>query len=136
MTAISQYAYQLCSPRLTDAAQLRQAVTAISAVFIAMWPVLTREGFTSCVLDFAVVPPSQGDGSWRAALIEVNPFEETTDGALFSWTRERDVIEGKAEGAEYPVVRVTEVKRVASLSMMPRDWRDIIAKVERELKLV
>ncbi|KAJ7050305.1 hypothetical protein C8F01DRAFT_1179417 [Mycena amicta] len=140
LTAISQYAYQLCSPRLTDPVQLAKAVGAIKTTFSKLWPVLKENGFESCVLDFGVIPPASDhdskseEGEWRATLIEINPFEETTDGALFSWTRERSVIEGKAtEGEgdiEYPVVRVTETRRVAALSMIPRKWKDVIEKVE------
>ncbi|KAJ6530819.1 hypothetical protein DFH09DRAFT_934089 [Mycena vulgaris] len=132
MTAISQYAYQLCSPRLKDTAQLALAVAAIRTVYDALWPLLVTAGFDACVLDFGVIPPVADGGAWGATLIEVNPFEETTDGALFSWTRERDVIEGKTEG-EYPVVRVTERKRTGALAMVPRGWKEAMARVEKEL---
>ncbi|KAJ7488122.1 hypothetical protein FB451DRAFT_732231 [Mycena latifolia] len=133
ITAISQYAYQLCSPRLTDSAQLALAVAAIRAAYESLWPLLVQQGYTDCVLDFGVVPPKEADGAWGASLIEVNPFEETTDGALFSWTRERPLIEGRAEGVAYPVVRVTERARTGALAMVPRAWKDVMARVEREL---
>ncbi|KAJ7121467.1 hypothetical protein C8R44DRAFT_786307 [Mycena epipterygia] len=132
MTAISQYAYQLFSPRLNDGVQLNLAISAIRTVYDALWPILAAQGFDACVLDFGVVPPAEG-GQWRAILIEINPFEETTDGALFSWTRERDFIEGKVEGVEYPVVRITERKRTGALAMIPRGWKDVIETVERRL---
>ncbi|KAJ6571393.1 hypothetical protein B0H19DRAFT_1129894 [Mycena capillaripes] len=132
ITAISQYAYQLFSPRLNDSAQLNLAIAAIQHLFESLWPILSKQGFTRCVLDFGVIPPAEADenGSWRSILIEINPFEETTDGALFSWTRERDVIEGKAE-LEYPVARITEAKRTGALAMVPKGWKEVIAKVER-----
>jgi hypothetical protein len=134
MTAISQYAYQLCSPRLTDPAQLALAISAMHDLHDkSLRPLLAAQGFTDCVLDFGVLPAA-GDGApWKATLIELNPFEETTDGALFSWDRERGVIEGTAEGVEYPVVRVTERKRTGALAMVPRRWKEIMARVEREL---
>ncbi|KAJ7036706.1 hypothetical protein C8F04DRAFT_999635 [Mycena alexandri] len=133
MTAISQYAYQLYSPRLNDSTQLHSVNTAIRDTFESLWPILSANGFTDCVLDFGVIPPAADNGSWRSTLIEVNPFEETTDGALFSWTRERDVIEGRAEGLEYPVVRILEARRRGALAMTPRIWKDVISKVERKL---
>lgn len=135
MTAISQYAYQLYSPRLNDSAQLHSASTAIRDAFESLWPIVSANGFTDCVLDFGVIPPAADDGSWRCTLIEVNPFEETTDGALFSWTRERDVIEGRADGLEYPVVRILEARRHGALAMTPRVWKDVILKVERKFSV-
>lgn len=130
MTAISQYAYQLFSPRLNDSLQLNAAIAAIRNLFHFLWPILTKQGFSNCVLDFGVIPPDE-TGSWRAILIEINPFEETTDGALFSWTRERDVIEGKeGDRLEYPVVRITEAKRTGALAMVPKGWKEVTAKVE------
>ncbi|KAJ7770010.1 hypothetical protein B0H16DRAFT_237637 [Mycena metata] len=135
MTAISQYAYQLYSARLNDSAQLHSASTAIRDAFDSLWPILSANGFTDCVLDFGVIPPAANDGSWRCTLIEVNPFEETTDGALFSWTRERDVIEGRTDGLGYPVVRILEARRLGALAMTPRIWKDVILKVERKLSV-
>ncbi|KAJ6517462.1 hypothetical protein C8R47DRAFT_253922 [Mycena vitilis] len=132
ITAISQYAYQLFSPRLNDPAQLQLALSAIRALFDSLWPILAKEGFTDCVLDFGVIPPAEdGSGAWRAILIEINPFEETTDGALFSWNRERDLIEGRGDvDSEVPVVRITEAKRTGALAMVPKGWKEVITKVE------
>ncbi|KAJ7245646.1 hypothetical protein B0H12DRAFT_1054171 [Mycena haematopus] len=133
MTAVSQYAYQLYSSRLNDASQLLLAVTAIRDLYNDLWPILSQQAFSSCVLDFGVVPPTETGGSWRATLIEINPFEETTDGALFSWTRERAMIEGKAEGVDYPVVRITESKRTGALAVVPKGWKEVMVKVESNI---
>lgn len=133
MTAISQYAYQLYSLRLNDAAQLDLATTAIRDLYDSLWPILAKQGFANCVLDFGVIPPVEGRASWRAILIEINPFEETTDGGLFSWNRERDVIEGKTDGLDYPVVRITEAKRTGALAMVPKGWKEVTLKVEGAL---
>ncbi|KAJ7131564.1 hypothetical protein C8R43DRAFT_1024710 [Mycena crocata] len=135
LTSISQYAYQLFSPRLNDAVQLKLAIAAIQTMFASLWPILAKAGFTNCVLDFGVIPPKEAGGSWGATLIEINPFEETTDGALFSWTRERDVIEGTDAGMAYPVVRINEKKRTGALAMIPRGWKEVIARVESQLHL-
>ncbi|KAJ7624303.1 hypothetical protein DFH06DRAFT_755171 [Mycena polygramma] len=134
MTAISQYAYQLFSPRLNDPAQLQLALSAIRILFDSLWPILAKEGFTDCVLDFGVIPPAEDEsGAWGAILIEINPFEETTDGALFGWNRERNLIEGKGMSgvnSEAPVVRITEARRTGALAMVPKGWKEVIAKVE------
>ncbi|KAJ7489630.1 hypothetical protein B0H11DRAFT_2191767 [Mycena galericulata] len=137
MTAISQYAYQLCSPLLTHPASLARAVSAIRTLYdCALRPVLESEGFADCVLDFGVQPAGLDEDArpWTAHLIEINPLEETTDGALFSWERERGIIEGTAVGTEYPVVRVTERKRTGALAMVPHRWKEVMAKVEQELE--
>ncbi|KAJ6503878.1 hypothetical protein C8R45DRAFT_973989 [Mycena sanguinolenta] len=130
LTAVSQYAYQLYSSRLNDAAQLRLALTTIEELYRDLWPILSKEAFNNCVLDFGVIPPSEDGGFWRAILIEINPFEETTDGALFSWTRERAILEGKAGEVEYPVVRITEGRRTGALAMIPKGWKEVMVKVE------
>ncbi|KAF7350167.1 cell division cycle protein 123-like protein [Mycena venus] len=135
MTAISQYAYQLYSLRLNDPVQLQFAVAAIRNLYHNLWPILSKEGFSNCVLDFGVISSAhaENNGSWRATLIEINPFEETTDGALFSWTRERDLIEGKTDGLDYPVVRITEARRTGALAMVPKGWKEVMAKVQATL---
>ncbi|KAK7046446.1 cell division cycle protein 123-like protein [Favolaschia claudopus] len=138
MTAISQYAYQLYSPRLNDPAQRESAVSAMKDLFAKLWLILSETFSGKCVLDFGVIPPnpsSKPDTPWRAILIEVNPFEETTDGALFSWTKERGILEGKKEDLEYPAVRVTETKRGGALAMVPKGWKEVVEKVESRTPL-
>ncbi|KAJ7274644.1 hypothetical protein C8J57DRAFT_1177578 [Mycena rebaudengoi] len=133
MTAISQYAYQLHSPRLNDTAYLPSVLAVIRDLYATIGPIIEAQGFERCVLDLGVIPPANNEETWRATLIEMNPFEETTDGALFSWTRERGILEGTAldEGMEYPVVRITERRRSGVLAMIPRGWKDVVEKVER-----
>lgn len=112
MTAISQYAYQLFSERLNDQDTRKAIVDAILKTYESILkPKIAAQGFSDCVLDFGVIPPTQGSNEWRVILIEINPFEETTDGALFSWQKERSLLEGKDEVIQYPVVRVTEKVR-------------------------
>jgi hypothetical protein len=55
----------------------------------------------------------------RPKLIKINPFLPTTDGALFSWETERDLLEGTHRGAGvvYPVSRVKEKVRSGALVM-------------------
>jgi hypothetical protein len=59
-------------------------------------------------------------------VIELNPFMETTDGALFSWQHERHLLEGQAnENKDKPLFRITEKARPGSWTMLPisiRQW--------------
>jgi hypothetical protein len=59
-------------------------------------------------------------------VIELNPFMETTDGALFSWQHERDLLEGQSnENKDTPIFRLTEKVRPGSWTMLPisiRQW--------------
>lgn len=57
-------------------------------------------------------------------MIELNPFLETTDGALFSWQHERELLERRPENGQ-PIFRLTERARPGSWSMLPmsiRQW--------------
>lgn len=130
MTCISQYAYQLYSERLNDQGQQSEIISTVHNFFTSsLLPALSKQGFTDYVLDIGIIPENNG---WRPSLIELNPFEETTDGALFSWTRERDILEGKATDVSYPLVRVTERARPGALAMIPKEFKTVIDKVERE----
>ncbi|EJD54196.1 hypothetical protein AURDEDRAFT_179421 [Auricularia subglabra TFB-10046 SS5] len=123
LTAISQYAYQLYSSTLVSS--LDQAKQAIADYFESrLRAVLVQGGFETCVVDIALVPPS-----WGAWVIEINPFLPTTDAGLFSWENERAVLEGKAEGVEYPVVRICERRRHGALAMVPKAWKDVVETV-------
>jgi hypothetical protein len=56
-------------------------------------------------------------------VIELNPFMETTDGALFSWQHERHLLEGQSN--DKPLFRITEKIRPGSWTMLPisiRQW--------------
>jgi hypothetical protein len=48
--------------------------------------------FADYVIDFAITDRDE------VVVIELNPFLETTDGCLFSWTKERELIEGTCQG--------------------------------------
>lgn len=62
----------------------------------------------------------------RVWVIELNPFMETTDGALFSWQHERHLLEGHSnENQDRTLFRITEKVRPGSWTMLPisiRRW--------------
>ncbi|KAJ3045943.1 hypothetical protein HDV00_006209 [Rhizophlyctis rosea] len=133
LTAVSQYAYGFYSPRLpTLLPQIRQTLT--NFYTSTLQNLLSTNGFANCVVDFAILlptPPSPPT-EWRVKVVEINPFWETTDGALFSWNKERDLLEGRSVGLEYPLVRVTEAAREGALVMVPGGWKKVAEEVERE----
>ena len=55
-------------------------------------------------------------------MIELNPFLNTTDSALFSWEHEREILEGKSK-FEF---RITERPRPGSKAMLSLSLRSLI----------
>lgn len=69
---------------------------------------------------------ASADASARIAkiwVIEVNPFLETTDGALFSWQRDRDVIEGRRP---FEFRQQTRQPTKATATQLQQSWRDLL----------
>ena len=63
----------------------------ISSARVGMtaWGVIESKEDHGYIVDFAVC----GDNLERILIIELNPFIESTDAALFSWKEERDKLE-------------------------------------------
>jgi hypothetical protein len=55
-------------------------------------------------------------------VIEVNPFLETTDGALFSWNHERNIL----EGSQGFVFRITEKPRPGAKTILPQSVKGLL----------
>ena len=64
-------------------------------------------------------------------VIELNPFMETTDGALFSWQHERNLLEG--QGEDKPLFRLTEKERPGSWTMLPNSIRQWIKNDDKDI---
>src|ERR1700722_8565994 len=131
LTAISQYAYQLHSPRLLE---LRSQLTDRLLDFYNahLQPKLSsaNNGFETCAIDVAVAVAPCDDNKFQCKVIEINPFLPTTDGALFSWETERDLLEGARAGGVYPILRLNEKTRVGALVMIPRGGKRVMELVE------
>ncbi|WAQ94653.1 hypothetical protein MAR_007124 [Mya arenaria] len=61
-------------------------------------------------------------GDMKLWVIEVNPYMETTDGALFSWQHEVPIL----QGAEGFVFRVTEKVRPGARTILPQSVRALM----------
>lgn len=58
-------------------------------------------------------------------VIELNPFLETTDGALFSWQHEKSILEDSKE----IIFRITERCKPGAKSMLPQSIKDLMKAV-------
>lgn len=77
-----------------------------------------KPGNDSFIIDFAVTD----DRIW---VIELNPFLETTDGCLFSWQKESDVL--KNGPWEF---RIRTVPAHGGKSLISHFWREIMESVQ------
>jgi len=130
LAAISQYAYQLYSPQLI---KQRSEISPLLLDFYEskLKAKLAGRGFDTCVIDLAAI--NEGNGAATVKVIEINPFLPTTDGALFKWESERDILEGNRLGESYPVLRICERPRgAAALVMVPKGWKDVMEEIDRE----
>ena len=74
----------------------------------------------SYIIDFALARA-------KVWVIELNPFYETTDGCLFSWQRERSILEnGPFE------FRVNTAPKLGALKLVSDDWKQVIAAERAE----
>ena len=61
----------------------------------------------------------------KVLIIELNPFLNTTDGALFSWEHEKSILEGDSN--KNFVFRITERPKTGSKAMLPTHLRSLIS---------
>lgn len=144
LTAVSQYRHLVHFPRVV---KLRdELISGIVAFFEnTVQPRLVGlfEG-GKYIVDFAVelkggdinnIMCDQAEGctlgKWWC--IEVNPFYETTDACMFSWNKERSLLEGKslntvACSVTPPEFRFRERPSRGALSLVYGQWREALQK--------
>ena len=142
LTAISQYRHLIHFPRLVanwDAgAGLFERI--VQAFETDIGPKLTGL-FPSddCIVDLAIelaptetissimsaelIPPSSVVKVW---VVEANPFFETTDGCLFSWERDYELIMGDARLEATPTSRLTRGPKKGAASLIYEAWRSVM----------
>ncbi|CAM4830265.1 unnamed protein product [Rotaria magnacalcarata] len=123
LTCLSQYNYLIYSERLCQwKDQILEKVTSFFNQTVKSK--LNEFKSNDYVIDFALTKGvDENVSSMKVWVIELNPFMETTDGALFSWQHERDLLEGHAN--DKPLFRITEKARPGSWTMLPisiRQW--------------
>ena len=99
LCALSQYNHLCFFPELP---RMKSALEAqIRKFYVEHIQSRLGSAFQDYVIDFAVTGssgglPQQGEQDFKIWVIELNPFMETTDGCLFSWSHERHILEGSA----------------------------------------
>ncbi|KAL5006465.1 hypothetical protein ScPMuIL_015271 [Solemya velum] len=121
LTALSQYNYLIYSKWIADNKDWIQS-TILEYYMDVVRPKLTEGKFVEdLIIDFAVC-----DEGWYTCrkiwVIEINPFLETTDGALFSWQHEKHLL----EGTEGFLFRYTERPRPGAKTMLPQSVRELL----------
>ncbi|KAI8821502.1 D123-domain-containing protein [Fimicolochytrium jonesii] len=113
LNALCQYNYNMFSPRLLD--QKDSIADRIRIFYTEKIRPKIESALPDCIVDFAIADTG------KIYVIELNPFLSTTDGALFSWERERDVLEeGPFE------LRVVQKARTGASVLFPREWRSVM----------
>lgn len=116
LTALSQYHHLVYFPRLqTMKEHIERTIRHFFDTQVA--PLITQQKLPNCIVDFALSGPEYS----RVWVIELNPFLETTDGCLFSWNKERHVLEN---GPWEFRMRTHKVR--GSKSMISDFWRQIM----------
>lgn len=121
LVALSQYNYAIFSERLC--AKKDDYKNMVKDYFDnTLKPKLTSSKFpANSIIDFAIC--DDGKKLW---VIEVNPYLETTDGALFSWQHEGPILRGESGF----VFRITEKPRPGSKAILPLSIRKLLEEVE------
>ena len=84
-------------------------------------------------VDIVLLNPEDEETAWKFWVIEVNPFFDLTGEGLFESEEGRRVLNGLAEGIEYPVLRVQELKVVDGTE---KNLLSARRKVENELGVI
>jgi hypothetical protein len=110
LNAISQYISTLYSPAL---------VRLSPSIRLSLLKYFTNEIqeplaklYERYALDIVLTNPEDESSQWNFMVIEVNPFFELTGEGLFESEEGRKLLSGEAEMAEYPVMRVQEMRTV------------------------
>lgn len=130
LTALSQYFHLVFSQRLvTLKHEILQMI--VSALETHIHSRLSGR-FSSYVIDFALTggrfafDANAATEPERVWVIELNPFDNCTDGALFSWRNDATILRGDgSNGVEF---RVRNAYEPAVISQLEMRWRELLTK--------
>lgn len=113
LTAVSQYDYDCFFPRLQNQEFCTAIVTSIND-FVVRYALTVFKAYQSMVMDVLV---DLEDDNFGVTLIELNPFDDMTDGALFHWSKDANIIHnGLREGPAF------RVKQDRKKGFKPQKW--------------
>lgn len=122
LNALSQYNYICFFPRLVDMKD--KICQVIRTFFDTKIQEKLSTTFDSYIIDFALL----GDYPYEIMVIELNPFLCSTDGCLFSWKKEREIIEnGPFE------FRINTKIPHGGKTMISSDWRRLMEETESKI---
>lgn len=119
--ALSQYNHLAYFPHLAD--NKDQIEKQIKDFFYNVARPRLEDKFDTYIIDFALIDPNpeSQQKQYKIWVIELNPFLPTTDSCLFSWEKERAILEnGPFE------FRYRSAKASGSKALLANAWRDII----------
>lgn len=116
LNGLSQYNHLVFSDRLQGDKGNEIAKMILEFLYQSIKPILDAQ-FQDYVIDFGLT------NCGRVVVIELNPFLDSTDGALFSWREEREILEN---GPFQFRVR-TGVTDAIKANII-REWRNLIEK--------
>lgn len=117
LTALSQYNYLIYSKRLNEIKD--QIESEIYSFFYKKVRNKLENFIENYIIDFAVFI---NDKTISCSVIEINPFLETTDAALFSWESEKNILQGDTEFC----FRITKRTKSGAKSMLPFNLKFLI----------
>jgi hypothetical protein len=122
LNALSQYNHPVCWPRVV--AHHDRLPKMIQDFFYAKIAPKIMGHFDEYVVDFAIT----GDDLSQVWVIELNPFEFTTDACLFSWQTERSLFEnGPFE------FRYRDKESAGGKAGLSDDWARLISSELRDM---
>lgn len=137
LTAISQYRHLKYFPRLSSNENLfgklitrfvnREVKHAVKGLFpkddyiVDIAITLQKTFGVTSILETAVLDESCVEKCW---VVEVNPFFETTDGCLFSWSKDIDIILDSS--VQTPVIRTRNSPPKGASSLIYGTWKEIL----------
>ncbi len=140
VTAISQYDHHAYYPHLdsTLSESNAQHIQELKEGLLTCWQVVHRvltgtsnEATMSYVADIAYLPQSK-----KYVLLEISPFSPCTGAALFSWSHDRLLMEGKSDDPDmqYPVFRLKKKDDLHSQlnDLIQWNWEDRWYNPQRE----
>lgn len=136
ITCISQYCYLAQFPDIaaTDKAVILRRINDFYERRVA--PVLRTSGLASagfvCDISLSNISASHEDHVEEGWVLELNPLLSSTDGGLFSWQREEDLIMGRSD-ARYPVLRTVEAIPAGAGAVIASSWKWLLDLPDKEI---